>query len=292
MIRTNFGNMIKAARVSVHLSQAELGLRFGVQQATISAWENGKQFPSADDEERLSPIAHFLGVSLATLKDQLKKEPSQINPIRPYTETTFYQAEAAWLHGLGGKTAEIWIVCPDIANLLSSPLAQAAWAHCLQAGVSYHLIWSTYAYQTRAMYATCAQLAALLQCHTENNPLQGKLVHYLTNINNLTDRITLSGFREFEHWSTCAHPANTFQLLNDIQTAEAEKIARYIHPNGPATILYLPQYPSDFCPFSGLILDGVRMENSASSQCLFLFQDFEHTRDLALNVSAFKESCT
>ena len=39
---------LKAARVNVNLKQSEAAKIFGVDKKTLSSWEQGKTFPSAD----------------------------------------------------------------------------------------------------------------------------------------------------------------------------------------------------------------------------------------------------
>ena len=57
-------NRIKAMRKEVGLSQKELGEKIGVGQATVSAWETGRNHP---DNETLYKLSKIMGCSIGYL---------------------------------------------------------------------------------------------------------------------------------------------------------------------------------------------------------------------------------
>jgi transcriptional regulator with XRE-family HTH domain len=63
--RVSLGNLIRARRRQLELEQGEVALRIGVEQQTVSRWENGEARPRL---ERLKAIARALELSEPELR--------------------------------------------------------------------------------------------------------------------------------------------------------------------------------------------------------------------------------
>lgn len=64
---------IRRARKAKKWTQEQLGLRVGVTKATVSAWENGHDLPSASAAMRLVQALGERRISFAAIYGQTKK---------------------------------------------------------------------------------------------------------------------------------------------------------------------------------------------------------------------------
>lgn len=71
----SFGEMVRQARTTLGITQAELAERLGVRQPAVSAWERGTAYPSA---ELYLPLAGVLEVDVATLLAGIGIEPEAV----------------------------------------------------------------------------------------------------------------------------------------------------------------------------------------------------------------------
>ncbi|HBE34172.1 MAG TPA: transcriptional regulator, partial [Cyanobacteria bacterium UBA11368] len=57
------GNLIKALRLHMNLTQTEFAQQLGVRQATVSEWENEVREPSRSTSKHLDLVARMVGLT-------------------------------------------------------------------------------------------------------------------------------------------------------------------------------------------------------------------------------------
>lgn len=71
--RTAFGQLIREKRIQLDLTQGQLAIRMknAIPQATLSAWESGRQCPVSADNPKIQLLAEALQVKLEELQATL-----------------------------------------------------------------------------------------------------------------------------------------------------------------------------------------------------------------------------
>ena len=121
-VRAGFGLRLKSARESKDLSQADVAARFGLNKATVSAWETGRGDPGV---YRLRELARLYDLSADALmwEDSLTPEAMkvavQFDSLNEKQKRTFY---AMWM-------AYVQEAVSDAAVEIDMPITKKKSAH-------------------------------------------------------------------------------------------------------------------------------------------------------------------
>jgi transcriptional regulator with XRE-family HTH domain len=165
-------------------------VRITFTQATLSAWESGRQHPSQKMLPVVEAVADVLPLTVdkKTLLNLVTTHHLFRQGRRPDVSETQYLRDASSFIKSNNHNIDIWIVGPTRLPIVVSEEIRQTWVINLRFGVNYNIIWILDLLDDATLSAITETLAYISETldkstlTTSNH--HGKITHYLTSLSN------------------------------------------------------------------------------------------------------------
>ena len=184
-MRTEFGELLKTRRKAANLSQTQVGKSVGVDQATVSAWENGKQLPDIRDQRLFKSLSTTLAVEAAMLMAAVQRDQSTRENRVPsgLGVTAFIAQQQQYIETVCKWKADIWLICPTILPVIVFDQIKETWVANLNNGLNYRVIWPLDLMDKPSLLKLRdAALVIESRMEHERPEIGGKIVHYPVSV--------------------------------------------------------------------------------------------------------------
>ena len=301
MPRTEFGQFLRKAREKSGKTQKKLATEMGgIVQATISAWERGRQLPPP---RTLPAIARGYGVDLAELQDLFDRAKTIRPTMFSWQSTAECFLKAQWRYfdqNIPGHI-DVWVLGSGILQLLSLPAMRDSWRDNLRKGMNYHVVWifdilfpaehcyhpnshDRYLYFLRVM----GEIGEIIR--DNENSLVGQVHHYPVVLN-MVD-CDASMIKRYNEWKADDIPGNVFHGIEELPFSSVGPIVGCCGDES-ATIIYVPSTIL-FLPLAMRMSEviGPPYSPTPASQTrdLFTFLNADQATRLGIAISDFRKS--
>jgi len=139
-VRKEFGRQVRLYRKERNLLQEELAARLGVRQATLSAWEVGRQMPTSVHFNKLVTNLELPETEVSKLR-KLYARLSMPELSGEPTEQTVRLAKTEADGAFGECRYDLWLLGPSTLPVIDNRAIQDIWAKQLTNGVNYWIVW-------------------------------------------------------------------------------------------------------------------------------------------------------
>ncbi len=139
-----FSDFIRFKRHYLGLTQAGVAhlLKGEIPQATLSAWETGRQLPHPKrDKPRLIKLAYILDCTIDDLIGALEKQPRGRARGLGLGDESYLDAQQDYTRDECNHEVDIWLFGPEMSRVGSSRIFRERWVQNLRDGISYHILW-------------------------------------------------------------------------------------------------------------------------------------------------------
>jgi transcriptional regulator with XRE-family HTH domain len=283
-----FAELLKTSRIRAGTTQTELckkvneALRLSaadgpLTQATLSAWESGRQMPSPTKRSQLVEIARQIKIELDTLDAVLG---GHLDPKIDLPDDAYAADVRQWVSNARGEDGDqadapqIWFLSPQYLPAFSdrSDGIKTLWKENLEAGVHYHLLWLREEIRAANVFEKLDQFLTHL-ADTKPNREKGGVVNVyfvrqsgakLTTGQQLCDRAFVSKAKAANsssgaedalvQWRDLGTLSATEQLDAEIKDA----LQRWTGPLQSRLAVYVPSAKSIEAPQACLLLTDTR----------------------------------
>jgi transcriptional regulator with XRE-family HTH domain len=190
-----FGDALRAARERLRLAQADVcaavndrltraGLKDTLRQATLSAWERGKQRPAPEREDQLRVLAEVLKLDFEALHSLLD-DNNHFSRGRHRLHTpqeAHYIEEAQGFIEAQAYAVDLWFIGPTRLPVVASERIRGSWIDNIHKGVNYNLLWFLDLLDRASFSMTTQRLAEIADAISRFDvEPKGRIIHWIAS---------------------------------------------------------------------------------------------------------------